>query len=462
MSQPVWSARDAAEAVNGRLTDGGWSATGVSIDTRTLQPGDLFVALTDRRDGHEFAQSALDAGASAVLVSKPDCASGPRLVVDDVLTALRDLGEAARRRCDALRIGVTGSVGKTTVKEALAAVCRAAGNAHWSEKSYNNHWGVPLTLSRMSADTQLGVFEMGMNHAGEISDLVSMVRPHIAMITKIAPAHLENLGSMEAIADAKSEIFEGLMPDGVAIIPADDEFAPRLSAAVQRSRAGFLLEFGRSSRAAVRVERYEAGPDGGAGTMNVMGRSFDFRLRLPGDHHANNAAAIVAAAFAAGIEPDLALDALSKIEAGDGRGATFATQLSGCQLTVIDESYNANPDSMRAALSSLKARAVRGGGRRVAILGEMLELGTDSAALHAGLAGDVLATEARLIYTVGHGAHALADALDGQVEVHAFATPDEAIAAYQDRVKDGDVLLVKGSNGSGVHKIASTLKQVSL
>jgi UDP-N-acetylmuramoyl-tripeptide--D-alanyl-D-alanine ligase len=195
MSRPVlWAAAEAANAVNGQLTDGGWKASGVSIDTRTLQPGDLFVALADKRDGHDFAQAALQAGAAAVMVSKPEAADGPRLVVEDVLKALRALGEAARERCRAVRVGVTGSVGKTSVKEALAAVFRAAGRAHWSEKSYNNHWGVPLTLARMPADTERAVFEMGMNHAGEIADLVWMVRPHVALITKIAPAHLENLG----------------------------------------------------------------------------------------------------------------------------------------------------------------------------------------------------------------------------------------------------------------------------
>jgi UDP-N-acetylmuramoyl-tripeptide--D-alanyl-D-alanine ligase len=210
MTTPLWTAKQAAEASGGRLTDGGWNAKGVSIDTRTLQPGDLFVALTDRRDGHDFAQAALDKGAAAVLVSRPEVCSGPRLVVSDVLDGLIKLGEGARRRSEAVRVGVTGSVGKTSVKEALAAVFRKAGPAHWSEKSYNNHWGVPLTLSRMPEATRHAVFEMGMNHKGEISTLTQMVRPHVAMITKIAPAHLENLGSMEAIADAKSEIFEGL------------------------------------------------------------------------------------------------------------------------------------------------------------------------------------------------------------------------------------------------------------
>ncbi len=210
MTAPLWTARDAAEASQGRLTEGGWAASGVSIDTRTLQPGDLFVALTAQRDGHDFAQAALDKGAAAVLVSNPEACSGPRLVVENVLDGLIRLGEGARRRSDAVRVGVTGSVGKTSVKEALAAVFRKAGPAHWSEKSYNNHWGVPLTLARMPEATRHAVFEMGMNHKGEISELTRMVRPHVAMITKIAPAHLENLARWRPSPTPRPKSLKGL------------------------------------------------------------------------------------------------------------------------------------------------------------------------------------------------------------------------------------------------------------
>jgi UDP-N-acetylmuramoyl-tripeptide--D-alanyl-D-alanine ligase len=463
MTQPLWTAREAATAAGGRLTEGGWTATGVSIDTRTLKPGDLFVALTDQRDGHDFAQDALDRGAAAVMVSKPDCADGPRLVVDDVLTGLRRLGEGARRRSEAVRVGVTGSVGKTGVKEALAAIFRAAGRAHWSEKSYNNHWGVPLTLSRMPADAERAVFEMGMNHAGEIADLVSMVRPHVALITKIAPAHLENLGSMEAIADAKAEIFSGIADDGVAVVPADDEFAPRLMDAVAVSRAAFLIDFGWSPRAAVRVLSYEDGPDGGAGTLDLMGRRLDFRLRLPGMHQAVNAAGAVAAAFAAGVDTDLALDALSQLEPVAGRGACFQAQLPGGRsITVIDESYNANPASMAAALTSLKARAPKGNGKRIAVLGEMLELGPDSAALHASLAAPVVEAGADLVIAVGSGAKPLAEALDGRVETVWARDAGAAGELLTEKAGDGDVVLIKGSNASGVHKVAASLKNAGV
>lgn len=461
MSELVWTARDAARAAGGRLTDGGWTATGVSIDTRTLKPGDLFVALTDQRDGHDFAQAALDAGAAAVMVSRPDCASGPRLVVDDVLVGLRNLGIGARDRCEAVRVGVTGSVGKTGVKEALAAVFRAAGSAHWSEKSYNNHWGVPLTLSRMPADTERAVFEMGMNHAGEIADLVSMVRPHVALITKIAAAHLENLGSMEAIADAKAEIFGGLAEDGVAVIPADDEFAPRLTDVAAVSRAAFLIDFGWHPRAAVRVLRYEETEAGGTGVLEVMGRSHDLRLSLPGMHQAVNAAGVVAAAFAAGVDPDLALAALAELKPGAGRGASFAASLEGGgAVTVIDESYNANPASMAAALTSLGARQPGKCGRRIAVLGEMLELGPDSAAMHAALAAPVEAAGADLLIAVGAGARPLVEAVSGRIETVWASDAAEACDLLLKKAIDGDVVLIKGSNASGVHKIAASLREV--
>lgn len=460
MNEPLWTAQGAARAAQGRLTDGGWAATGVSIDTRSLKPGDLFVALTDQRDGHDFAQAALDAGAAAVMVSRPDCASGPRLVVDDVLGGLRSLGIGARDRCEAVRVGVTGSVGKTGVKEALAAVFRAAGSAHWSEKSYNNHWGVPLTLSRMPVETERAVFEMGMNHAGEIADLVSMVRPHVALITKIAPAHLENLGSMEAIADAKAEIFGGLADDGVAVIPADDEFAPRLTDAAAVSHAAFILDFGWHPRAAVRVLRYEETETGGTGVLEVMGRRHDLRLSLPGMHQAVNAAGVVAAAFAAGVDPDLALEALAELKPGAGRGASFAARLEdGRSFTVIDESYNANPASMAAALTSLGAREPGKGGRRIAVLGEMLELGPDSPAMHAALAAPVEGARTDLLIAVGQGARPLADAVSGRIETVWARDAGEARDLLLKKAGDGDVVLIKGSNASGVHKIAASLQE---
>lgn len=456
----LWTAGEAASASKARLSEGGWTARGVSIDTRSLEPGDLFVALSDKRDGHDFAQAALDKGAAAVMVSRADCAQGPRLLVDDVLAGLRALGEGARQRSAAMRVGVTGSVGKTGVKEALAAVFRAAGPAHWSEKSYNNHWGVPLTLSRMPASTERAVFEMGMNHSGEIADLVSMVRPHVALITRIAPAHLENLGSMEAIADAKAEIFSGLVDDGVAVIPCDDDFAARLTGAARASRASFIIGFGQAAGADVRVLSYDEDGPGGRGELDVMGRKLALRLALPGRHQAVNAAGVVAAAFAAGVDPERAVEALAGLRPEAGRGASFEARLDPVRaIAVIDESYNANPASMTAALTSLGARAPRGGARRIAVLGEMLELGPDSPAMHAALADPVRAAGADLLIAVGEGARPLAEALKGDIDTLWARDSREGGALLLEKAGDGDVVLIKGSNASGVHKIAASLKE---
>jgi len=459
MTAPLWTAAEAALATGGRLTGEGWAATGVSIDTRTLQPGDLFVALQDARDGHEFAQGALDKGASAVLVSRADCCDGPRLVVDDTLAALQALGQGARLRSGALRIGVTGSVGKTSVKEALAAVLRAAGPAHWSVASYNNHWGVPLTLARMPQETRAAVFEMGMNHAGEIAALSAQVRPYVALITAIAPAHLENLGSMDAIADAKAEIFTGLEAEGVTVIPADGEHAARLAAAARTSRAAFLLDFGMARGAAVRVVHYTPDGEGGSGEMDVAGKVLPFRLNQPGAHQAVNAAGVAAAAFAVGIAPEFTLDVLAQLTPQAGRGARFDVKLAdGRALTLIDDSYNANPASMRAAFASLSSRTPSAGARRIAVLGEMLELGPDAPALHAALAEPLAEAGVSTVIGVGKGMGALLEALPSRVEAVHAADWSAGIEQLDALAREGDVVLIKGSNASGVHRIAAALK----
>lgn len=460
MTHPLWSAGEAAAATDGRLEGGDWTASGVSIDTRTLKPGDLFVALADQRDGHDFAQAALDKGAAAALVSKPGACEGRKLVVPDVLQALRDLGAASRDRCGAVRVAVTGSVGKTSVKDWIAAVFREAGPAHWSVKSYNNHWGVPLTLARMPRETRHAVFEMGMNHAGEIRELTAQVRPHLALITKIAPAHLENLGSMEAIADAKAEIFEGLLSDGIAVIPADDEFRDRLAGHVNASRAGFLLDFGTAPKAAVRVLSYTDGPDGGTGRLNVLGREISVRVRASGAHQGINAAAVMAACVAAGLEPDLIAGVLERQEAAEGRGASFVLKLpEGGQAQIVDDSYNANPASMTAAIAGLAKRQPSGQGRRIAVLGEMLELGADSEAMHAALAGPLQAAGVAKVVGVGGLMRALLAALPKGIERQHAGDAGQGLDLLGECLRDGDVVLVKGSNASGVHKIVASLRE---
>lgn len=459
MSDPLWTAKQAMAATGGILAgDTDWTCQGVSIDTRTVVPGDLFVALKDVRDGHEFVPDAMARGASACLVSRADCGPGPSLQVKDSLKALRALGIAARERSDAIRIAVTGSVGKTSVKEALAVILKANGPAHWSVKSYNNHWGVPLTLARMPQQTERAVFELGMNHAGEIRDLASLVRPHVALITRIAPAHLEHLGSVEAIADAKSEIFEGLEPDGIAIYPSDDPLAPRLLAHAEKSQAAFLLDFGTQKGAAIRIEDFETGIGGSQGMVNVMGNRMRFHLSATGDHWAWNAGAIFAACAAAGLDVENVVEALADVDAERGRGqAVEITLPKGGSFTLLDDAYNANPVSMAAAISALGSARPVEGGRRIAVLGDMLELGPDEAQLHADLAGPLKEAGIDAVYACGALMRSLHDALPNSLQAGYSRNASEGLKSLVSEIKPGDVVLVKGSNASGLHKIASVL-----
>lgn len=458
-SDPLWTAREALAATAGRLAGGeDWRATGVSIDTRSIRPGDLFVALQDARDGHDFVPDAMARGACAALVSREDCGPGPKLVVDDALEGLRALARAARDRSRAIRAAVTGSAGKTSVKDALAAVFAAAGPAHWSERSYNNQWGVPLSLARMPKATQRAAFEMGMNHAGEIRALSTLVRPHVAVITLIAPAHIEHLGSLEGIARAKAEIFEGLAPDGVAVIPAEGEQAELLLSLAKKSAAGFILDFGFRAGAAVQVQAYETGPDGGRGRVSVLGKQVDFRIAATGAHWAMNAAAVFAAAIAAGIDAEAAAQALASVGAAAGRGQVRRITLpGGGAATLIDDSYNANPVSMAAGVATLGATAPGPGGRRIAVLGEMLELGASAPAFHAALAGPLQAARTDLALLSGAGMRHLHAALPAPMRAGLADNAEAALSMLTDMLRDGDVVLVKGSNASGVHRLAAAL-----
>lgn len=459
MSDELWTAKQALAAMGGELIgDTSWTCRGISIDTRSIVPGDLFVALKDVRDGHEFAGDAMARGAAACLVSRRDCAPGPALLVDDTLTALRALGETARERSDAIRIAVTGSVGKTSVKEAIAAVLRRMGEAHWSVKSYNNHWGVPLTLARMPKATDRAVFELGMNHAGEIRDLSAMVRPHVGLITRIAPAHLEHLGTIEAIADAKSELWEGLAEDGVAIYPGDDPLADRIANHAKTSCAAFLLDFGIESRAAIRVLEFETGLTGSRGVVDVMGIRVPFRLAASGAHWAWNAAAVFAAAAASGLDARDVAEALAEVDAERGRGQAVQIDLpGGGAFTLLDDAYNANPVSMAAAISSLGAVQPGEGGRRIAVLGDMLELGPATHELHADLAGPLTEACVDAVYACGSLMRSLHDALPESLRAGYSQDAGEGLQMLKSAIRPGDVVLVKGSNASGLHKIATAL-----
>lgn len=452
----LWTAQDAAHAMGANLTGAPTAIGGISIDTRTLQPGDLFFALKDARDGHDFVASALEKGAAGAVVLGSRMAQferqGTLYGVDDVLAALVALGLAARARCNARIVAVTGSVGKTGTKEALKTLLARQGRTHASVASYNNHWGVPLTLARMPANTDFGIFEIGMNHAHEITPLTRMVRPHVAVITAIAPVHLENLGSLAAIADAKGEIFDGLQPDGTAIIPADSEFADRLAAHAQRNHAARLLRFGESAHADPRLVSITLDEEGSDARIAMAGTEFSMRFGSPGRHTALNGLAVLAAIAALGGDVGRAADDFADVTPPSGRGQRQV--LGG--ITLIDESYNANPASMRAAFTVLGS--LKSPGRKLVALGDMLELGPDEIAMHRALAPEISLHGIDRVYAAGTRMKHLFDALpEGQRGAWA---PDAAslTPVLLDALRAGDAIMIKGSNSSRMSQIVQAIK----
>ena len=457
----LWTAAELAEAMGGAVS-GAFQVSGVEIDSRDVVPGDLFFALKgETMDGHRFLEAAFAKGATAAVVDRK--IDGPHILVDDTSRALEALAGASRRRVSptASILGVTGSVGKTSVKEAIfAALDRSsAGRAHRSVKSYNNHVGVPLSLARMPAGCRFGVFEMGMNHAGEITALTVQVRPHVALVTTIAPAHIENLGSEEAIADAKAEIFRGLEPGGIAVIPADGPHYARLRAAALLVRAE-VVSFGRAPHADVRLLDAVPAPGGGALVTADMGdRRLCYTVASPGEHWVVNSLAVMAAVRAAGGDLGAAGLALAELEGMKGRGARHAIPAINGTALLIDEAYNANPASMAATLAQLGATPAT---RRIAVLGAMKELGEHGPAFHAELAGPMIAAAVDHAILVGDEMSALADEL-GKLPVGALGkaipfahcrTVEEAVAALRAiGLTEGDAILVKGSNSVGLGRL---------
>jgi UDP-N-acetylmuramoyl-tripeptide--D-alanyl-D-alanine ligase len=465
----LWDAVEIARAVGG-VAVGEFQVSGVEIDSRDVIEGDLFFALKgEAMDGHRFVDMAFAKGAAAVVVDRP--VNGPHVLVDDTSIALELLAKAARSRADATVIGVTGSVGKTGVKEAIfAALDRSSrGKAHRSVKSYNNHVGVPLSLARMSARSRYGVFEMGMNHAGEIAALTAQVRPHVAVITTIAPAHIENLGSEEAIADAKTEIFEGLETGGVAIIPADSPHFARLREAAEHKRVA-VVSFGRAAHAHVRLLDAVPAPGGGSlVTADLGGRRICYTVAEPGEHWITNSLCVIAAVGAAGGDLGAAGLALAEMEGLKGRGQRHTLAAEGgdgsLRALLIDESYNANPTSMRATLAQLGATKAK---RRIVVLGAMKELGEHGPAYHAALIEPLLASGAIHAVLVGAELQALADELGkagdpalGMAPSFAHCgTAAEALTALKAfGVEGGDAILVKGSNSVGLGALVAALTQ---
>lgn len=460
MKQALWLAEDAAAATGGHLVGAdSWIASGVSIDSRGLETGDLFVALKDVRDGHDFLDAAYAAGACAALVSDAEKARGPALVVPDVLEALRRLADVARERSSAKRVGITGSVGKTSTKEAVAVCLAASGKTHAAVKSFNNHWGVPLTLSRLPPDAQYGVFEMGMNHRGEILPLTTLVKPHVAIITWIAPAHVENLGSLEAVADEKGDVFAGLEPEGTALVPNEAPHASRLLAAAEANAAN-IIRFGRAPECEARLLKFEMVDGGSIAEADILGRQIRYRIGAEGAHWALNSVAALAAADLAGADLFAAAHALANFKAPDGRGASATIQAAFGSFVLVDDSYNANPTSMAAALSTLGARGVGEGGRRIAALGDMLELGADERAYHAGLATPIESAGVDLVFAAGPRMAALFEALPPSLRGGYAETADALIPVIAGAIRAGDVVLVKGSNGSRMMDVVKALTRL--
>ena len=443
----LWNSADAQSATLGKAS-ARFAVNGFSIDTRTLKEGDLFVALKgDNRDGHDYVGAAFAAKAGAALVSRAlDGVAGPLLTVADTQRGLEDLARAARARRNAKILAVTGSAGKTTTKEILRHALNGLGRTHVSAASYNNHWGVPLSLAGLPQESEYGVFEIGMNHAGEIRNLVSFVRPHGAMITTIAPAHLEFLGSCEAIADAKSEIFEGLLPGGFALIPADNIYADRLAARAAQVKVSRIVRFGKSGEA--RLLSFTPDGDGMRVRCDILGRMVDCLVGAPGAHIAGNVVGALAAV--ALLEGDVlnAAAGLKNFTALKGRGARFTAG----DITVIDESYNANPASMAAALALLGAA----NGRKIAVLGDMLEMGAGDH--HAALAAPIEQAGTDLVFAAGREMKTLWDSLPAKRR-GAYAENSAALAPQLlTALKPGDTVLVKGSNGAKMSVIVEALK----
>ena len=453
---PLWTASEIAAATGGTVF-GDFSASNVAFDSREVIGGELFVAMPgNETDGHDFVPQAISRGAAGLLVSQS--VDFPHVRVADTSAALTALAIAARDRAPALRIGVTGSVGKTGVKEAVrAALARFAPDfVHASVKSYNNHTGVPLSLARMPRDARFGIFEMGMNHAGEIAALTQLVRPQIAIITTIAPAHIENFADEGGIADAKAEIFGGLTPGGTAILPYDSPHFARLQS-IAAKFAGKIVSFGLNAGADVTAENVVLHPDCSCVTARVGDHRLTFKVGMAGRHWVANALAVLAAVDAAG--GDLALAGLALAELTDlpGRGRRLRVAAGKGTAVVIDESYNANPASMAASLAVLAEVTPRGTGRRLALLGAMRELGDRSDAFHADLAPHVVAAGVSTMIVVGNEMKALATALGRQLDVIHVADAVAAGAAIGRMLAVDDVLLVKGSNSVGLGDVVKSL-----
>ncbi|HVU30304.1 MAG TPA: UDP-N-acetylmuramoyl-tripeptide--D-alanyl-D-alanine ligase [Sphingomicrobium sp.] len=446
----LWTSDEIAAATGGTASEP-FEVGGVTFDSREVGPGDLFVAMTGTvHDGHRFVDAAFAAGAAGAIVSTP--VNEPHVLVEDTFRALQALGRASRERSRATILGVTGSVGKTSTKEALYAALdrNRPGRVHRSVKSYNNHTGVPLSLARMPRDAEFAVLEMGMNHSGEIRALTAQVRPHLALITAIAPAHIENLGSEEAIADAKAEIFDGLEPDGIAILPNDSSQRDRLVRAARR-HADRIITFGGGDADVHAIHAVAAEAGGSLICAALLERELTFTISQRGEHWVSNALAVLAAVEAVGEDVAVAALALADLGGLKGRGERHGIEIDGGEIVLIDESYNANPASMAATLKSLGAE--KDAVRRIAVLGPMRELGEHSVALHAGLAPPIIDANVDRLILIGDEMRPLAEKIVGTISYDLVSDVDDATETLLRTVRPGDVVLVKASNSVGLAKL---------
>ncbi|MGF9691708.1 UDP-N-acetylmuramoylalanyl-D-glutamyl-2,6-diaminopimelate--D-alanyl-D-alanine ligase [Rhizobium sp. 0TCS1.26] len=461
----LWTTAEMVAVMDGRpsgqtLPEG---ITGISIDSRSISPGEAFFAIKgDRVDGHDFATTAVANGAALMVVSEAKLpALGrltvPMIVVEDVLVALGKLAVAARARSHAQIVAVTGSVGKTTTKEILRSVLSPSGKVHAAVASFNNHWGVPLTLARMPADTAYGVFEIGMNHADEIRPLVKMVRPHVAVITTIAAAHLGHFKNLDEIAAAKAEIFEGLEPGGVALLNRDIKQYGYLERMAQEAGVETVLTFGQHAKADFQLADFEGTADGSTIWAVLGSETVEVQIGAPGRHIAENAIACLGVVALFGGNLEAARAALADIRPVKGRGERHRLGIGEGHLTLIDESYNANPASMRAAIALLAASEPELTGRRIAVLGDMLEMGEFSPRVHEELAGPLLAAGIEHVWLAGAEMAALRDALPDSVQVEYRPATAELVDHVVRSVIPGDVLMVKSSLGLGFGKIVAAL-----
>jgi UDP-N-acetylmuramoyl-tripeptide--D-alanyl-D-alanine ligase len=462
---PLWTSTAMAQAMRASISGAPPEAVaGLSIDSRSIAPGEAYFAIRgDVHDGHDFVLAALKAGAALAVVEAaqrdkfPDDA--PLLVADDVLAGLCDLARAARARLTAQVIAVTGSVGKTSTKEALRCVLSPQGETHASAASFNNHWGVPLSLARCPATARFAIFEIGMNHAGEIRPLVAMVRPQIAIITTVEPVHLEFFSGIEAIADAKAEIFEGVEPGGVVVLNRDNTQFARLQARARELGISRIVSFGTGEKSDARLIDVALQAASSAVQAKILGHDVTYKLGMPGRHMAMNSLAVLAASSLAGADLALAALALSQLEPPAGRGVRRVLELAQGEATLIDESYNANPASMAAALNVLGQSVVGPHGRRIAVLGDMLELGRTGPALHRGLNEAVKANRIDLVYCCGPLMRNLWDALSpgkrGGYADSSAGLEAQLIAA----IRTGDAIMVKGSLGSKMKTIVNALEK---